>query len=346
MDVDVPLLLFRAQYLQCLDPDFLTWPPTALLRQLDAQVFLYKRIFDPVKVPYRPSVSYEVKVLEMLIDRIQKAMPGAAAAESEPLKNMQSRLATLRETSSSPSQDPLSWQDAYLTYNCSPTLEAWQPITLHEPRSRIAGTAHTGHRTWEGALNLATYLVAHPALVDGKRVLELGAGTGFLSILCRKFLGAGAATATDGEDAVVEGMRENLRLNDVDDNAQIGVAARRLWWGTELEGNWRGDDDDNVSKAPVVDTVIGADIIYQKEGTRALVKALRAILDLQPQSTIILSNARRFPAVFQVFEEDCQENNLCIRTISNPVTPISKQQSLFFSTAIPLELIEIKHAVE
>lgn len=82
MDVDPPLLLFRAQYLQCLDPDFLTWPPASLLKQPDAQIFLYKSLLDPAKIPYRPSVSYEAKVLEMLIARIQRAMSGAAVAES------------------------------------------------------------------------------------------------------------------------------------------------------------------------------------------------------------------------------------------------------------------------
>lgn len=82
MDVDPPLLLFRAQYLQCLDPDFLTWPPASLLKQPDAQTFLYKRLFDPIKVPYRPSISYEAKVLEMLIARIQRAMSGTAVVES------------------------------------------------------------------------------------------------------------------------------------------------------------------------------------------------------------------------------------------------------------------------
>ncbi|KAK6223945.1 hypothetical protein LQW54_000091 [Pestalotiopsis sp. IQ-011] len=253
MDVDPPLLLFRAQYLQCLDPDFLTWPPASLLKQPDAQIFLYKRLFDTSKVPYRPSVSYEAKVLEMLIARIQRAMSGAVAVESELLQNLQNHLTTLRDQVSSPSSDPLSWQDAYLTYNCASTLDAWQPITLHEPRSLIAGTAHTGHRTWEGALHLATYLLAHPSLVAGKTVLELGAGTGFLSILCRKFLDAAGVTATDGEDRVVEGMRENLRLNGADDG---GVAARRLWWGAELEGDWN-----DGGAAAAIDIVIGADIV-------------------------------------------------------------------------------------
>lgn len=81
MDVDPPLLLFRAQYLQCLDPDFLTWPPASLLKQPDAQIFLYKRLFDNSKVPYRPSLSYEAKVLEMLVARIQRSMSGTAVVE-------------------------------------------------------------------------------------------------------------------------------------------------------------------------------------------------------------------------------------------------------------------------
>lgn len=62
--------------------------------------------------------------------------------------------------------------------------------------------------------------------------------------------------ATDGEDRVVEGMRENLRLNGVGDD---GVAARRLWWGAELEGDWIDGRD-----ATAIDVVIGADIVSTK----------------------------------------------------------------------------------
>lgn len=193
---------------------------------------------------------------------------------------------------------------------------------LHESRSLISGSRHTGHRTWQGALHLATYLLANPRLVSGRRVLELGAGTGFLSILSRMFLGASCVTATDGEDRVVEAMRENLALNSLGGDDQI--AACRLWWGSELEGDWR-----SRGAAKDIDVVLGADIvssaccdrcpdrtsrrinthfqIYQKEAARALVRTLRAFLDLQPRASILLSNALRFPDVFEVFRHDCGE---------------------------------------
>jgi predicted nicotinamide N-methyase len=42
---------------------------------------------------------------------------------------------------------------------------------------------------WDGSLLLAFILCHRPALVRGKRVLELGAGTGLLGIVCAR-LGA------------------------------------------------------------------------------------------------------------------------------------------------------------
>ncbi|KAM0811700.1 putative Methyltransferase-domain-containing protein [Seiridium cardinale] len=332
MDVDEPLLLFRAQYLQCLDHDFLTWPPPALLRQPDAQSFLYKHIFDPSRLPHRPPVGYEKRVLKTLIARIQRAA-GSNSADGKPLQYLTSLLARLETTTASP--DSLAQQDAYMTYNCSTSLNTWHPVTLHESRSLISGSTHTGHRTWEGALHLASYLLGNPSLVSNKRVLELGAGTGFLGILCRKHLDARQVTATDGDEKVVDEMRENLELNGLKEDDAI--AARKLWWGKELLGDWQGCEHGSG-----FDTVIGADIIYQKEATQALVEALRALLDLQPRARMLLSNALRFPDVFEIFRQECTRNSLSIHIVDYQVTPPPKQRSLFYSTAMSLQIVEIR----
>lgn len=168
--------------------------------------------------------------------------------------NLSDRLSRVENDAKKSMQQSTWEQDAYITYNCASTLDVWQPITLHESRSLISGSQHTGHRTWQGALHLATYLLARPSLVSGKRVLELGAGTGFLSILCKRFLDATYVTATDGEQLVVEEMRKNLRLNGFEDN--IGIAARKLWWGSDLEGDWRPEGEGEG-----FDVVVGADIV-------------------------------------------------------------------------------------
>ena len=50
-------------------------------------------------------------------------------------------------------------------------------------------------QVWRGALLLADYLLADPALVAGSRVLELAAGTGITSLTAAMF--ARSVTATD-----------------------------------------------------------------------------------------------------------------------------------------------------
>lgn len=81
MDVDEPLLLFRVQYLQCIDHDFLAWPPAALLRQDDALSFLFKRLFDAPVPFHKPPDSYERQVLRTLLAKIRQAA-GTAVPET------------------------------------------------------------------------------------------------------------------------------------------------------------------------------------------------------------------------------------------------------------------------
>ena len=79
----------------------------------------------------------------------------------------------------------------------------------------------TGSSVWDGAVVLARFLETHPHLVCGKRVLELGAGTGFGG-LCAAALGAASVTLTDIE-ACLPLLRENAAGVD-------GVVVEALDW--------------------------------------------------------------------------------------------------------------------
>lgn len=163
-----------------------------------------------------------------------------------------------------PSEYEDATQKSWVTYIlCSPSSSASSEgvksaIRLHESRAVISGAGTTGLRTWEAALHLGSYLVDSPKvaanLIREKHVLELGAGTGFLSILCAKALGAKHVTATDGADSVVEAIKENLFANDI----ETGVATGVYRWGWTLKDSFLEQQTDEHGP---IETVIGADVV-------------------------------------------------------------------------------------
>lgn len=157
-------------------------------------------------------------------------------------------------------------QKTFVTFSCLPggrrasaDLNVEPTVTLLERRHLISGSLTTGFRTWEAALHLGSYLLSAEGsgLIRAQSVLELGAGTGFLSILCAKHIEAKHVTATDGDEGVVEALRENLFLNRLDEQERVLTSILR--WGRGLRGTWVDED----CEAWPYDTVIGADIVRQ-----------------------------------------------------------------------------------
>lgn len=72
--MDSQLLLFRRQYLQLFEPDFLAWPPKQLLRDSAIQAWLYKNLFSSEKNQYLPPPRYQLRVLKPLLNKIEKSI--------------------------------------------------------------------------------------------------------------------------------------------------------------------------------------------------------------------------------------------------------------------------------
>jgi predicted nicotinamide N-methyase len=166
-----------------------------------------------------------------------------------------------------PSETTAVQQKSYVTFTTLPENASREEeegpdptMTLLERRQLISGSLTTGFRTWEAALHLGAYLLSGPGqeLVKDKSILELGAGTGFLAILCAKNLGAAHVTTTDGDEGVVEALKENLFLNGLDDERKVLTSVLR--WGQGVRGSWVQDD---LEEHPY-DTVIGADIVSEQ----------------------------------------------------------------------------------
>jgi len=72
--MDSQLLLFRRQYLQLVEPDFLAWPPKQLLRDAGVQAWLYKKLFDTDQNSTLPPERYQLRVLKSLLAKIEQSI--------------------------------------------------------------------------------------------------------------------------------------------------------------------------------------------------------------------------------------------------------------------------------
>lgn len=242
-----------------------------------------------------------------------------------------------------PSEVESAQKKRYVTYTLSllpPAMAGSQPtITLLENRTLISAGGTTGRRTWEAALHLGQYLCERPVLVRDKRVLELGAGTGYLSILCARHLGSAHVLASDGADDVLSHLPDNLSLNGLQEAGGTSalVAPMDVKWGHALVGTearrWNGGRG--------VDVVLGADITYDRRAVPALVATLRELFVLYPGVEVYLSATQRNRATFRVFLDACEETQLAVQNLRYSMTPREKQTGPFYDDTVEIRAYKI-----
>jgi len=176
-------------------------------------------------------------------------------------------------------------------------------IKLLEDKSMISkGT--TGLRTWEASLRLAEYFIQNPELCRGKRIIELGAGIGLLSLVCAK-LGAKAVNATDVNPDVIERLHLNIETNKNILNKENLVIPR----AEKLDWNEKNID---MTLYKDLDLIICADVIYNPENIEPLVNILSQFLKAIPFITIILCNPLRQQSTYDLFLDQLNLHNINI----------------------------------
>eukprot|EP00967_Tisochrysis_lutea_P156294 scaffold314705_cov33-Tisochrysis_lutea.AAC.1 len=108
-------------------------------------------------------------------------------------------------------------------------------------------TIDSGARIWDSGLALSSILGSEPSLT-GKRVLELGSGTGV----------GGLAAAAAGAQVLLSDLPDNVPLlgaNIRANNIEYAAQAVQLRWGCE-------EDEYNVALNGHFDIICGSDILY------------------------------------------------------------------------------------
>lgn len=128
---------------------------------------------------------------------------------------------------------------------------------------------------WEAAVVLGRYLETLGQGLKGKKVIELGAGTGLAGLVAAQ-LGA-FVTLTDRKLAL-NVTKTNMEKNFEDLFKQGVIKAVELEWGQNVS-----------SFAPPFDFVIGADVVYIEETFRDLLKTLD---ELSNRETVVLLSCK------------------------------------------------------
>ncbi|KAG5796483.1 hypothetical protein H9Q69_004448 [Fusarium xylarioides] len=328
---------FCHQYLQ-LQSD-LDYPEASLLKTSQVQDEFYERLFADGAVGYGPPPRFQLRVLKELMSRIEASIDDWE--EYGVSDDLMSAL-SLFLANPLPSEATSAQQKSYVTYHLSELCEdnsepspQTPHITLLENHSLISGSGTTGLRTWEAALHLGSYLCQNRHIVKGKQVLELGAGTGYLSILCANFLESQHVIASDGSDDVINNLPDNLFLNDLQDSTK--VTPMDVKWGHALMGT----EEEKWNGGRPIDVVLGADITYDKSVIRALIGTLREVFDLHPHVEVFISATQRNEKTFQAFLDQCQANGLAVEVIQFPIPNREVQQGPFYTDNVAIHICKV-----
>lgn len=177
-------------------------------------------------------------------------------------------------------------------------------VKVFETPKVISGAGTTGLRTWEAALFLLNFLNRVDCSIDmrGKRIVELGAGTGLVALALLKNYSRhrfSGLIVTDGNTSLLSNFKENMDLNTLDFKAEIRID--QLIWGSSHN---HISETEQISPPflPKADIALGADVTYDALVVPLLCETISTFLVQGTQLVLIAATIRNTDTI-QVWEE-------------------------------------------
>ncbi|KAM5152564.1 methyltransferase-like protein 22 [Mantella aurantiaca] len=171
-----------------------------------------------------------------------------------------------------------------------------------------------GKQIWRGALLLADYILSQEDLFRGCTALELGAGTGFTSIVMAT--AAKTVFCTDVGDDLLEMCHRNVIQNRFFmEQAGGEIKVKELDWlknqpCTDPENPYSWTEDDIFQFYDHTTVIFAADVFYDDDLTDALFKTLSRVTHaLRSNCVIYLSMERRYNFTLRFMDVTCDAYN-------------------------------------
>lgn len=217
----------------------------------------------------------------------------------------------------------LAIQGRYFDFDGSLTLTAannekqYQLQFTEMPNQPNAGT---GFNVWDGALLLARYLADVPMVLQGRRVLELGAGSSGVPGLAAAVLGAQHVTLTDLPE-IIPFLQATVNCNmDTVLLANKNNACRRnrVYEDEDLISfrpcNWYSPPQDLLTKRangePPFDVILVADCVWMEHLVAPLFDVLKRLTDETTTTAVTISEEAGRGAVEKKAVRNEEQTNL------------------------------------
>ncbi|KAK4689063.1 hypothetical protein P7C73_g1024, partial [Tremellales sp. Uapishka_1] len=230
------LTTLRRQYFALLPPYLLTLPPSSVLSLPSSQRYLIDHLLsDPYLSAFQPEAGYRRTFWRRIIAVLEES-----GGDVEIEEKLYDAVSSLMVSSTPTGPPPKSFKTFIYGEN---ELETESRITLVEEQIAVQNGT-TGLRT---CLHLAHHILQNPTLLPSSSVVELGAGTGFLSILLSQIgfevVATDLGSEGEGEEqeeqewrTPLQRLKGNIQLNQLDKPPR---ALALDWNDLEKDGeNW------------------------------------------------------------------------------------------------------------
>ncbi|EIW70698.1 hypothetical protein TREMEDRAFT_61209 [Tremella mesenterica DSM 1558] len=222
------------QYFALVPPYFLHLPPPLILIQPDNQECLIQHIFQS-SLP-EPGPTYRRQFWRRIVGYLEDVLRRHTNEDDASEIDVQEQGREEEGDGGDPEVDeriysaladlmalPLEHEETSYRTFLYPLGDTEARIILLEDIAVIQGGT-TGLRTWKASLHLAHHIHLNTISLPPGPIVELGAGTGFLSIFLAQRQREVIATdldATDGRQAPLKRLQHNVGMNHVEENVKV-----------------------------------------------------------------------------------------------------------------------------
>jgi len=183
---------------------------------------------------------------------------------------------------------------------------------IHRQSTALLSHGLTGLSSWPASICLGDYLMERKYLLENKRIIELGAGSGLLGLALLKYSEEILSyTFTDYSPMILNLLRENSLLNFSEDQLDKRVKIEELDWNQYSID--KSDQD-------CFDLILAADVVYDPSVIDNLVKTIKILLQTNKQCSAYIANAIRNESTYDQFRQALNQPSLSIHSVDTDIS--------------------------